>query len=216
MDALCDMAHPATHHEIERLRLMLMDALFARSKPGFSEERTLRAAFTAIDADASGEVSFQEFVNALSRFGLQLQDAPGGRIQGGVRREAMWGLFQRWNKDGNDTLSSAEFCDGLFRPGVQHMEELPYSNLRLESIGKQVMVVPEDGRAPSGSVVNATASLNPWLPTLTGQQSMDPRYSRPNAEKPAVRVLSLANPKHRLPVGGRGFSSSSSAERVFG
>ena len=209
------MDQPASHHEIERLRLTLLDALFTRSKPGFSEQRTLRAAFTAIDSDGSGEVSFQEFVGALSRFGLQLQE-PGGRVQGGVRKQCMWGLFQKFNRDQNDTLSYAEFCDGLFRPGVEHLEEIPYSNLKLHPNGKQVMVLPEDDRAPSGSAGNAASSVNPWLPTLTGQESMDPRFSRPNSAKPAVRVLSLANPKHRLPQRGVGGVLPTSAERVFG
>jgi hypothetical protein len=205
-------------HEIGRLAETLREAIFARTKRGFSAERTLKQAFVSMDLDGSGEVSFQEFVNALARFGLQLSDGPNGRVQGGVRHEVMWGLFQRWNVDGSPTLSYDEFCEGLLKVRYDEREEVPFSNLKLKSLNnpggvshKQVMVVPDNDRAPAGSAENATASANPWLPTLSGQESVDPKFSRPNSAKPAVRVLSLANPKHRLPAG-----SASSGERVFG
>ena len=150
---------------------------------------------------------------------MQLGDGPNGRVQGGVSRELLWGLFQRWNADGSPTLSYAEFCSGLLKVRYDEYEEVPFSNLRLQSLNnpggsghKQVMVMPDNDRAPAGSAENAAASANPWLPTLSGHQSMDPNYSRPNSAQPARRVLSLANPKSRLPAG----SASSSGERVFG
>ena len=161
-------AAPASVHEIARLAQMLRDSIFARTKKGMSEERTLRTAFQAIDADGSGEVSFQEFVNALSRFGLQLCDGPGGRVQGGVRHEAMWGLYTRWNMDGSPTLSYTEFCNGLLKPNYEEYEELPFSNLKLQSLnGKQVMVLPENDRAPAGSAANAAAcAVRALLPSI--------------------------------------------------
>ena len=240
-------------HAVGRLAETLREAIFARSKPGFSAERTLKQAFVNMDLDGSGEVDFQEFVNgvcyillrtqsclhataalliipgfgaharaALSRFGLQLSDGPNGRVQGGVKEELMWGLFHRWNADGSPTLSYIEFCEGLLKVRYDEHEEMPFSNLRLKSLNnpggsrhKQVMVMPSNDRAPAGSAENAAACANPWLPTLCGQQSMDPRYSRPNSAKPAVRVLSLANPKSRLPAGSASHGASS-GERVFG
>ena len=67
---------------------------------------------------------------ALSKFGLQLGDGPSGRVQGGVKKELMWGLFQLWNSDGSPQLSYDEFCEGLLKVKYDEYEEVPFSNLR--------------------------------------------------------------------------------------
>ena len=54
-------------HAVGRLAETLRDAIFARSKPGFSAERTLKQAFVNMDLDGSGEVDFQEFTNGAQR-----------------------------------------------------------------------------------------------------------------------------------------------------
>ena len=68
-------AAPASVHEIARLAQMLRDSIFARTKKGMSEERTLRTAFQAIDTDGSGEVSFQDADRPLTQSPTTRQDS---------------------------------------------------------------------------------------------------------------------------------------------
>ena len=53
-----------------RLEGALRAAIHARTDPILSEMRVLKKAFQAFDADSSGEITFDEFVAALERFGL--------------------------------------------------------------------------------------------------------------------------------------------------
>lgn len=89
-----------------------------------------------------------------------VSDGPDGRVAGGVRVEAMRGLFDKYNSDNSASLSYEEFAHGIFRSdgGVAY-EELPYSNLRVHAHGKkQVVVMPDQYRAHAGTAENAAAS----------------------------------------------------------
>ena len=134
---------------------------------GVNMEKTLKASFKQFDTDGSGEVSFNEFVMAMERFGLQCQK-PGQRGKGGVPPEVMRGLFDRYNKDLSECISYKEFSDGLFTAEKEAANE------------------ENDGGK------NEQGGQNPWLPTLANTVSMDPNFHRPNT---AQRVRSIANPR---------------------
>ena len=101
---------PASAFEVSDLESILKKGIYAKAKKGVTEERTLKEAFKAFDAKGSGGVSYQEFVSALERFGLQVtSELIPGRSSGGVRGDVMRALFDRYNTDGSESLSYEEF-----------------------------------------------------------------------------------------------------------
>jgi hypothetical protein len=166
---------PATAFEVSSLESILKKGIYAKAKKGVTEERTLKEAFKAFDANGSGRVSFKEFVSALERFGLQVtSELMPGRSSGGVRGDVMRALFDRYNTDGSESLSYEEFIVGLYQ------------------------VRGGGGRTPS-SWDAANGGANPWLPTLAGSESLSESFSRPNSAIPAARVRSIANWEHPIP-----------------
>jgi hypothetical protein len=197
---------------LKRLEDSLKASVYQRTTGQQSEEQTLRSAFRQFDADSSGEVSFDEFQRALLRFGAS-----------GVEPELLRALFDKYNVDKSESLSYDEFANGLFGDGLPASSgesvDKPQGQVYYKR-GVEFSLAPGPRRefyTPSGMDartgkqeqrgVGARAAdpqpietcANPWLPSLVGEESMDERYARPHVEKPAMRVMSLANPKHREP-----------------
>ena len=101
--------------------------------------RLVEAAFKAVDVDGSGVISFDEFMGALRRFGLQLEEpeaaakratkggaaAAAGTLRdpanraalpapGGVRREVVQALFSKYDADDSGGISYKEFAAALY------------------------------------------------------------------------------------------------------
>ena len=180
---------PATAFEVSSLESILKKGIYAKAKKGVTEERTLKEAFKAFDANGSGRVSYQEFVRVCERFGLQVtSELMPGRSSGGVRGDVMRALFDRYNTDGSESLSSAS----------HQLDEREGFIVYEEFIVGLYQVRGGGGRTPS-SWDAANGGANPWLPTLAGSESLSESFSRPNSAIPAARVRSIANWEHPIP-----------------
>lgn len=82
-----------------RLEGELRRAIRSRAHPILSETRALKKAFQFFDDDASGEISFDEFLSAMERFGLctDMRGRRGGA--GGVPSHVARALFDRFDVD---------------------------------------------------------------------------------------------------------------------
>ena len=83
-----------------RLEGALRAAIHARTDPILSEMRVLKKAFQAFDADSSGEITFDEFVAALERFGL-CTDVHGRKGPGGTPSHVARAVFDYFDADGS-------------------------------------------------------------------------------------------------------------------
>ena len=83
-----------------RLEGALRAAIHARTDPILSEMRVLKKAFQAFDADSSGEITFDEFVAALERFGL-CTDVHGRKGPGGTPIHVARAVFDYFDADGS-------------------------------------------------------------------------------------------------------------------
>ena len=83
-----------------RLEGALRAAIHARADPILSEMRVLKKAFQAFDADSSGEITFDEFVSALERFGL-CTDVHGRKGPGGTPIHVARAVFDYFDADGS-------------------------------------------------------------------------------------------------------------------
>ena len=204
---------PVSNAELNALEELLIKGVFAKSKEGASEERLLRQAFKQFDTDGSGEVSYDEFVRALERFGLQVSsELLPGRASGGVRADVMRALFEKYNADGSAELSYTEFAAGLYggRGRTAAATEASCSSDEGSPQRARQSSAQNGHHARGLSLANprwreragqaADAGANPWLPSLEGAESMDQHYCRPSAETRAVRVRSIANPSQRSSV----------------
>ena len=168
--------------EINALEKLLKQSLYRKSKQEGDEERTLKDAFKQFDTDGSGQITLDEFCNAMARFGLQVaSEILPGRSSGGVRPEALHALFHRYDADGSGQLDYQEFARGLYHAAGES-----------GAGAKSVALADSRRREEEWGQRNAEAGTNPWLPSLSGSESMDPKYRRPFAANPALRVRSIA------------------------
>ena len=191
--------------DIVALERSLRKCVMEKAKPGVSsEEDTLKRAFKRIDVDESGEVDFNEFLAAMETFGVEVTEGSGARLagqgtsnlHGGIPLKLVRALFDKYDADGSGSLSYGEFAEGLFTKFV--------GGAPTHAVGMPSSTSPTGRRAGAGSRWKAghmetgdAHGTNPWLPALQGSESLDPNYQRPNGQRPAVRALSLANPKWR-------------------
>ena len=119
-------------------------------------------------------------------------------LASGVPQAWLRALFDKYDLNGNGSLSYDEFASGLFTRFVGGMPS--------HAVGMASSTSPTGRRAGTGTQAawkpghledGSALGTNPWLPALSGSESLDPSYQRPNSAKPAVRALSLANPKWR-------------------
>jgi hypothetical protein len=75
-------------------------------------QRTAELAFKALDANNSGGVDIDEFIKALERFGMHVVGMRKG--VGGLPRETVQALFNKYDADGSGNISYKEFTDALF------------------------------------------------------------------------------------------------------
>lgn len=124
----------------------------------------------------------------MARFGIQAtSEILPGRSSGGVNPEVVQAIFNKYDSDGSGSISYIEFSNALFHGQEKgHASGSQSSSLPGAFLGHERALPGDEG-------------ANPWLPTLNGSVSMDPSYSRPHPNNPAKRVLSIANPKSRLP-----------------
>ena len=155
-------ASKASPHAVHELESKLKANIYRKAPNGGSEEKTLRAAFKVFDLDGSGEISFDEFERALERFGAA-----------GVATDVLQALFNKYNTDGSDAISYEEFSAGLF-----HSSDAAAGMASQSAVGADIQPIE--------------TTANPWLPSLQGCASMDPGYTRPHPERPAVRNRSIA------------------------
>lgn len=99
---------------------ILKQAIYNKQK-AVSESKVLAAAFKQFDVDKSGECSFKEFVQAMERFGLCIDDGSPGC--GGVPMDVLRALFDRYDTGGEGSLSYEEFAKGLFEEEAKQTAE---------------------------------------------------------------------------------------------
>ena len=198
---------PVRASDLAALEQLLRKAIMDQAKPGVSsEEDTLKRAFKRIDLDESGEVDFGEFCQAVEAFGIEAARGAGaylkhgtGSLHGGVPQPWLRALFDKYDANGNGSLSYDEFASGLFTKFVGGMPSHAVGMASSASpTGRRPVAGTQASSWKPGHLEDGTAlGTNPWLPALSGTESLDPHYQRPNSAKPAVRALSLANPKWR-------------------
>jgi len=98
--------------EINRLEQKLKASIYEKST-SVNERNTAEQAFKNMDLDGSGNVSLEEFIAALERFGLQVVGAKD-KCPGGWPREVVAALFSRFDADGSGSLDYKEFCKALY------------------------------------------------------------------------------------------------------
>ena len=67
----------------------------------------------------SGNVDFNEFIQALEHLGLHT-DKVGLPGHGGLPIQVVTGLFARYDIDGSGSISCEEFCAGLMKESKGH------------------------------------------------------------------------------------------------
>jgi len=110
---------------IASLETMLRKAIYEKHRKT-SEARALKETFKSIDTNNNGTVSFDEFQTAMTRYGLGTGDE---RVKGGVAKDELRALFDKYDAEGSDSLSYAEFAAGLFvneaQPSATNNTSLP-------------------------------------------------------------------------------------------
>ena len=208
-----DAEAKAWQAELNKTEQLLLEAIAIRAKPCMSPAHTLKLAFRAVDFDErgygveTGGVNYTEFCNALERFGF-------------YPSQAVRGLFDRYNAEDADDLNYAAFSDGLYgehkpwpppakRPAEEcqtasqeRLREAPTNNWSTSTGGLSPQARPGAPRAPRSRLLPGDLlSLPPIAATNVASCSESHAESLLLVSRfgcPAVRVLSLANEKHRL------------------
>ena len=60
--------------DVERVEKKLKDSIYEKTPPNTNTRRTAELAFRALDTDGSGGVNLDEFIKALERFGMTVQN----------------------------------------------------------------------------------------------------------------------------------------------
>ncbi len=102
----------ALRASVAQLEQKLKASIYSKSSRSMNEQRTLDAAFRKIDVDGTDSIDYDEFVDALERFGLVVAGRRPG--VGGVSPEAAKALFDSYDADGSGCISSKEFSARLF------------------------------------------------------------------------------------------------------
>ena len=102
--ALAEVAKVTLLHPLDTVKTRLQTRAKAESR--------LNAAFRALDADGSGDVTLDEFVLALERSGIDVEARGNG--PGGLPMPVVRSLFQRYATSGGDTVSYSEFASNFW------------------------------------------------------------------------------------------------------
>ena len=84
--------------QIELLEREIRKSIYAKSTQA-NPQRVLEKTFGVLDKDGSGEVSIDEFVGAMERFGLHVQGLRPGL--GGLSMKVVQALFDQYDSDGS-------------------------------------------------------------------------------------------------------------------
>lgn len=154
--------------ELDNLEDVLKKAIAQRVKPCNSDKHTLKLAFQSVDFDEMGKPADSGSVS-YHEFVAALERF------GLYASQAVYGLFDRYNVDGGENLNYAAFSEGLY--GTKK----PFPPPPRRGAGEATR--PRPGSAE----LLRDAPPNRWANSAeTGSPNRRP-----------VRVLSLANPKHR-------------------
>ena len=97
---------------IHMLEEKLRASVSARCTSG-QPSAVLRKAFKAYDRDHNGSLDIVEFATAMQRFGLHTDFVRAG--SGGVSRDVVQALFDKYDVDGSGFLSLDEFSKAFFQ-----------------------------------------------------------------------------------------------------
>lgn len=95
----------------------------------------MEKAFNDFDLDKSGQVSINEFIKALERFGMHVQGQRPGI--GGLPLEVVQALFDKYDKDASGAIDYKEFTTGLFAADDAAAAPPPLPPPSGKKIGKQ-------------------------------------------------------------------------------
>ena len=84
--------------QIDLLEREIRKSIYAKSTQA-NPQRVLEKTFGVLDKDGSGEVSIDEFVGAMERFGLHVQGLRPGL--GGLSMKVVQALFDQYDSDGS-------------------------------------------------------------------------------------------------------------------
>ena len=185
---------PVRASDLAALEQLLRKAIMDQAKPGVSsEEDTLKRAFKRIDLHESGEVDFGEFCQAVEAFGIEAARGAGaylkhgtGSLHGGVPQPWLRALFDKYDANGNGSLSYDEFASGLFTKFVGGMPS--------HAVGMASSASPT-GRRPVAGTRRRRGSR---ATSRTAPRSAPTRGSPPSAA-PRASTRTTSAPTRRSP-----------------
>ena len=98
--------------DVDLLEKQLKKSVYEKTPPNTNSKRTAELAFKSLDANNSGGVDLDEFIKALERFGMHVVGMRKG--VGGLPKETVQALFNKYDSDGSGSISYKEFTDALF------------------------------------------------------------------------------------------------------
>jgi len=132
----------ASSAEVDKLQRELKASIYQKST-STNQRLVAERAFKEMDRDGSGNVSMDEFIAALEKFGLIMVGAKD-KCPGGWPRDVVTALFTRFDADGSGSLDYREFCDALYAgegdpPPLNHtFDPLRPTQLRSAETGKLI------------------------------------------------------------------------------
>jgi len=99
--------------DVELLEALLRKQMFSKVPNDQNTKRMVENSFKSFDTNKSGTVDFDEFVNALEKFGMHVA---GGRRKGvgGLPIDTVRALFDKYDTDHSGALEYKEFTRGIF------------------------------------------------------------------------------------------------------
>ena len=98
--------------DVDLLEKQLKKSVYEKTPPNTNSRRTAELAFKALDTNNSGGVDLDEFIKALERFGMHVVGMRKG--VGGLPKDTVQALFNKYDADGSGSISYKEFTDQLF------------------------------------------------------------------------------------------------------
>ena len=135
---------------LDALEGELRKALYGRAKPCVDEKQTLKLAMRQFDLDNDGRVTYAEFVGALERFGI-------------YSSQFARGLFDRYNENGEATLSFADFSFGLYAPASRKAPYPIKRQLSESRTGSAIEGAFERRESPANNWATSGTELSPAL-----------------------------------------------------
>ena len=109
--------------DVERLEKLLRQYMYAKVPNDMNTKRAVERSFSDFDTDNSKNVSINEFIAALERYGMHVAGRRPGA--GGLPMNVVQSLFDKYDIDGSGTIDYKEFTKGLFAADDKQNEALP-------------------------------------------------------------------------------------------